>query len=265
MASSIIINLVLTTFLIITWGFIDIPAIIKIVLALLFLFFSPGYAFIASLFPNNDSIDFSQRIVFSVGTSISFVIIVALVLNYSPYGLSQFTLSVALLFIVSLSSIIALIRSKRISHLVSSKVGNGFSHKFYWVIPLILIVIFLIISSYIVVYQDNVRITEFYLMRENGIGEAYPEQVVNGDQISIVTGIKNHEGMPLDCSIFGMIGGSPEQLTDSIHIEDSMTWEDHVSFSLSNLGDSQLVSLQLFCEGKPFPYRSLQFWVNVKP
>ena len=59
----------------------------RIVLGLPFILFFPGYALIATLFPEKKSLDLIERIALSFGLSIAIVPLIGFGLNYTPFGI----------------------------------------------------------------------------------------------------------------------------------------------------------------------------------
>jgi len=75
----------------------------------IFTLFLPGYSFIKALFPVKE-IDNVERASLSVGMSLAIVAMNALILNYTPWGISTTPITLSLLGITLALSTIALIR-----------------------------------------------------------------------------------------------------------------------------------------------------------
>lgn len=82
-------------------------------LGVVFVGFVPGFVFLKSLYPLSvrmikptESLNFLEQVVLSVGLSVSFVAIVGLIFNYTPFGINllpvTITLSVFTLFFASI-------------------------------------------------------------------------------------------------------------------------------------------------------------------
>src|SRR6266705_710857 len=56
--------------------------------AILLILFVPGYVLVAALFPNAKEIDWIERVALSLGLSIAVVPLLALLLNFTPWGIS---------------------------------------------------------------------------------------------------------------------------------------------------------------------------------
>jgi hypothetical protein len=77
----------------------------------LFLLFLPGYSCLQLLLPKDSEINRSQRLVFSIPTSLSIVILVGFSLNYSPLGIRLDSLLVSISAITLLLTIPAAFRA----------------------------------------------------------------------------------------------------------------------------------------------------------
>jgi hypothetical protein len=77
-----------------------------------FVLYLPGYSFIKALFSKNE-LNSIERILLSIVTSVSLVLAIALILNYTPWGIRLVPITVSLLVVTLSFSIIALTREYR--------------------------------------------------------------------------------------------------------------------------------------------------------
>jgi len=79
------------SFVVISVVFIVVPPLnatpLRIILGFPLILFLPGYSLICALFPKKDEMDVIERIALSIGLSIAVVVIIGLVLNYTPWGI----------------------------------------------------------------------------------------------------------------------------------------------------------------------------------
>jgi len=75
----------------------------------IFVLFLPGYSFIKALFPVKE-IDNVERAALSIGMSLAIVAINALILNYTPWGISTTPITLSLLGLTLTLSTIAVVR-----------------------------------------------------------------------------------------------------------------------------------------------------------
>jgi len=81
----------------------------RYLLASVFVLFLPGYSFIKALFPVKE-IDNVERIALSIGMSLAIVAINALILNYTPWGISTIPITLSLLGLTLTLSTAAVVR-----------------------------------------------------------------------------------------------------------------------------------------------------------
>jgi len=71
--------------------FITFPSLsntpLRIILGFPLVLFLPGYSLICALFPKKDELNAIEKIALSIGLSIAIVVIIGLVLNYTPWGI----------------------------------------------------------------------------------------------------------------------------------------------------------------------------------
>ncbi|MCK5563468.1 DUF1616 domain-containing protein [Candidatus Bathyarchaeota archaeon] len=75
----------------------------------IFVLFLPGYSFIKALFPVKE-IDNVERAALSIGMSLAIVAINALILNYTPWGISTNPITLSLLGLTLTLSTVAVVR-----------------------------------------------------------------------------------------------------------------------------------------------------------
>lgn len=226
--------------------FVLIPAIgarpIRIVLSLLLLLVLPGYALVAALFPERDrtatetdrssgrvvtgrllsgrTINGLERVLLSVGTSITVVPLIGLILDATPLGLrpAPIVLSVSaftvVATIVGISRRWALDKQARFTVPIqrwSRRVRAGLTpeSRVDSLLNVVFVVSLLILASTIayttVVPREDEQFSEFYLLTENSSGELvadnYPASYRPGETNSLIIGITNHEGRPMNYTV----------------------------------------------------------------
>jgi hypothetical protein len=87
----------------------EISVYARYLLGSIFVLFLPGYSFIKALFPVRE-IDNVERAALSIGMSLAIVAINALILNYTPWGISTNPITLSLLGITLTFSTIAIVR-----------------------------------------------------------------------------------------------------------------------------------------------------------
>jgi len=87
----------------------------RYVLGIFFVLFLPGYSLFKSLFPGKENDPF-ELVALSVGLSLIIIAINALILNFTPMGISTISVTLTILAITVLLSTIAVTREYKISN-----------------------------------------------------------------------------------------------------------------------------------------------------
>jgi hypothetical protein len=89
--------------------------VLRWVLGSVFVFFIPGYVTVEALFPKSSELDSIERIALSIGLSLALVPLVALLLNYTPWGIRLTPIITSLTALTIGLTMIALAREYRFS------------------------------------------------------------------------------------------------------------------------------------------------------
>ncbi|NHN61432.1 MULTISPECIES: DUF1616 domain-containing protein [Halorussus] len=218
-----------------TWVAVEAPVVrgtlLRAVVGSLFVLAVPGYAFTAALFPEaNDpdearatlfprpgaGIDIAERAVFSFGLSVTTVPLLAFALNFTPWGVSQRTMLLAVSGLAVGLTAVAVVRRRRVPAEDRFRVPYGGwsarargellrpSGRFDAVLNAVIIASVLVGAGSVAYAvagpgQDQ-SFTEFYVATENESGalvaDGYPTQIRRGQTETVVVGIGNHENEP---------------------------------------------------------------------
>ena len=88
-------------------------SIVRMALGTAYVLFLPGYAAMAALVPGNDRLATIERVALSIGLSIAIVPLVALALNFTPWGIRLMPVVWSVALLILLSSAVAWIRRRR--------------------------------------------------------------------------------------------------------------------------------------------------------
>jgi uncharacterized membrane protein/LysM repeat protein len=246
----------------------------RMVLALLFVLFFPGYALTAALFPRKDQIDLVERIALSLGLSIAVVPLIGLALNYSPWGIRLYpALAFVALFIV-LAAAAALVRRR----MLSADEAFGITVPVRWpgwsrapvadgllVLALVPLAAAVGVAGYFVIGARGgaESFTEFYVLGPDGTAQSYPSAVRVGESAALTLGVVNHEGKHTRYRIEARVGGEQMSDTYGLLLADGQRWENTISLVPTRVGDSQKVEFFLYKDGGGQPYRAVHFWLDV--
>lgn len=219
----------------------DTPTIARFVFGATLLFFLPGYATVAALFParrraearldsgsrwsrrrsiRDGTIGYAERAALSVGTSITALVLAGLVLAVTPWGLALDPLLALLTGLIVVGMFAAIVRRRRLpaerrfrlpvrqwlAHAQASITGER--SRVEMVVALFLAVAIVAAMSSLTyalaVPTDGESYTDFYLVTETD-GELtaanYPTDFVRGESQPLTVGIENHEDRPMDYSV----------------------------------------------------------------
>ena len=183
---------------------------IRVLITLPAILFLPGYCLIAALFPKHSDIDLIERIALSFGLSITVVPLIALLLNFTPFGirldpilisLTIFTLVMILVasyrrallpfekrFVFPFFAIVSTLRNA-----IFPKGDSRVDRLLMLVITLATLAAVLATVYVIAVPKEGERFTEFFILGENKLAANYPELIIAGQNYPMFIGVGNHE------------------------------------------------------------------------
>lgn len=255
--------------------------LIRIILGVPFVLFSPGYVLLAALFTRKDSISVMERVVFSCGLSIALVPIIGLILNYTPWGLRLQPIFISIFLFIIVLGIIAIVRRKTAPEAESFFMPINFrvprapqEHKIQSakkpidiVLSVLLALSLLFVLGAIVYVIINPRVyeqfTEFYVLGADGKAETYPTKIKLNEMAEVTLGVVNYEQKPMKYSIAISIAGKSISAIRDISLAEKEKWQQEINISPVEIGDKQKVEFLLFKEGETAPYLSLHLWIDV--
>jgi uncharacterized membrane protein len=270
--------IILNIFLIILLAFDNANSMIetlRIIAALIYLVFVPGYSLQEALLPQRAHIASLDRIAISIGISIAILPIMGLILDGPLGGIRLWpSITFLTLFTFAFMSIAAYRRrSLKPEELAAFTTRTNF--RAWWQLQerstqTIFIVLALVILASLFVAAANFStpkldqsFTEFYLIGPEEITVNYPYIVIAGQSFALKVGVTNHEGKDITYSSIEarmngqvLAGTAPFTLTDGRSISLDM------DLTSSTVGDQQLLEILLLKDNKI--YRRLYLWLNVK-
>lgn len=206
----------------------------RIGLALVYVLFVPGYAFIAALFPAEEPLDGLERATFAFGLSVALTAFIALALNFTPWGIRLMPIVVANTLFVTGGLVIAALRRTQL--LTSPETGPEATPfrvpfeglrplaqdirdeltgatadsrlEYVLTIALVCSILFAGVSAAWVLStpRPGEEFTEFYLLTEQDqqlsnetklVAGGYPRNLTTSESADVVVGIDNHEFEPV--------------------------------------------------------------------
>jgi uncharacterized membrane protein len=236
----------------------------------------PGYVFLVALLPKRGNLDGVERLALSIGLSLAIAPLVGLVLNFTPWGLNTFALTLSLLVLVFCLAGVGLYRQRRLPReerfeplvaLLAVKLGTNR--------PLgdrvlsVALVLALLGTIAGVAYATGRHVktssfSEFYVVGPQGTVANYPTMLAPEEEGRVILGIVNHEREATTYRLATAINEArPEELT-SVTLEVGRKWEQLVGFSFSIEAPDQQVRFLLYKGTDSEPYHTLRLWVDVE-
>jgi uncharacterized membrane protein len=248
--------------------------VIRVILAVPFLLFFPGYILTAALYPRKESVDNVKRAALSFGLSIAVVPLVGLILNYTVWGITlESVLSSVSVFIV-IMSVITLIRRRQLPG--GERFGTGFRLSMpgwrgnIWDKALTVLLVLLMLGAMaavgytIAASVDGEKFTEFYILGEYGETPEYRQSVTVGHEVEVTVGIVNRESEEVSYQLVIVLDGVRKTEVGPIVLAADEKWEQVVGVTPDKPGSKQKVEFFLYMNGETNQYRGpLCIWIDV--
>jgi len=250
--------------------------ILRLVLGLPFVLFFPGYTLIAILFPRRGALTVVERVVLSFGFSIVLVSLIGFVLNYTPWGITLFSVLVSLAVFVFILSIVAWFRRRSLppDEVFTVSLNSGL---FPWrgqrtldrVLSVILIAVMVMavgtLAYFLVTPKVGEKYTEFYILGPEAKAADYTRVAVVDREQTVILGIINREQEAVSYRVRVTVNGVTSSEVGPLMLEHEEKWEEVVSFTPHQVGDKQKVEFQLYRGEENTPYQMpLRLWVDVE-
>lgn len=258
-------------------------SIFRSVVSLGMVFLIPGYSLTAALYPGKDDVGIVERIALSFGLNMIISPLILLGLNYTPWGITQYSIFNSLMAFTILCSLLAGRRRYRLpedkrffidfGRLVvglrrrddadKTKLGRAIT---------IIVAVAILLSVASVYYAITTPITrenftEFYLKMPDGAAKNFPASLAVGKETPVIVGVVNEENRNTTYSLLVMLE-SNEGITildsENLTLIDRQTWEKPVNLTAPHNGTDLRVEFLLYRdENLTAPYRECRLWVNA--
>lgn len=277
--------------------FILIPpyneTLLRIILALPFLLFLPGYFFITSMFPKKGELSPIERFTLSIGLSIAIFVFDGFALNYTPWGFRPNSIVISLSLIDGILLLIAIFQ--RISlkenaydfsyeYLISfyrtlrskeQETGPEYDPALEKMLIKTMVIAILIVSAmliYAIMTREQEKFTAFYILGSNGKAEDYPSEIYINKDIQMLTGIENYEYQAVNYTLRVQLDNRilKEQ---PVYLKNKEKWLENVTFTpliTSSIAASSIAlskqeprsKLEFILLKDNRSYRSVHLWVK---
>lgn len=248
--------------------------VLRIILGTPFVFFFPGYALVAALFPKKEGVGGIERVALSFGLSIAVVPLIGLIINATPWGIALESSLYSITSFIFITSIIAWLRWRRLPaserfniEFQMTMLGWGRSA---WDKALSVVLALTILGSLatvgyvIAVPKAGESFSELYILGLEGEAADYPGELVVGEEGRVIVGISNNEHKTVSYRVEVRMDGDKNNEVGPIVLEHDDGWEGEVSFVPQVPGENQKVEFLLYKNGEASPcLKPLHLWVDV--
>ncbi len=194
-------------------AFYSMDDTIRIILGLPYIIFIPGYVLFFALFPTkkkDQGIDTIERVALSFGLSIALVPLIGYLLNFTPWGIRLESILISLFFFNIFVCFIAFYRwykapiEKRI--IFSFEISPLKTKSKLEKILILFFGLSIIIAFSTLIYvisnpRTGETFTEFYVLGPQGKIAEYPQNLLIGENGSVIIGLVNHEYKTMNYTI----------------------------------------------------------------
>jgi len=248
--------------------------VLRIILGLPFILFIPGYTLMTALFPRKGQLDNIERAAISSLASVIMVVFSGLALNFTPWGIMLYPILIILTAIILFTSVITWYRRRRKVYSDETAVSIKFSLAFWRrkslpdkillsILALTVLGTIGILSYTSVVPRTGEKFTEFYIVGADDRDESYPDELIPGEEATVIIGIVNQEHRTLSYRVEVRINGLKHTEVGPLVLSHATKREEMISFRPGTVGDNQKVEFLLFQQGESDTYRSLYLLINV--
>ena len=263
---------------------------LRLALGFAFVLFVPGYWLTSALFPSREDIDGIERLGLSLGLSVAWVPVLALILDrlpalfpgvLPPGGLRLWPILIGTLASVFIFAAVALWRRSRLPA-GEAYLPNPIRPRAWWraqplpdrrlylLVSGVLLLALLAVAWVLLVPSPDEFMTEFYMLGPEGLAENFPRQAAPGELLAVTLGLANRERDAHTYRVEAWAVDPFEQdsrtlvaETPPLTLPSGETLEWPQTWSMPWVGDDQQVQFLLYIDQNPDPYRQLRLWLNV--
>ncbi len=251
----------------------------RAVFGILFVLLLPGYVLVSALFPGRTSLTGLERLALTLGLSLAVVALGGLGLNYTPWGINVYPVTIFLSSFVVAIAAVAWYRRQRISpeerfgpwrglrfpSLGASWNGQSPLSRILTLGVILSAMVALVMTGYLIAApKPGESFTEFYILGSSGKADGYPKTLIQGETTSVTVWIVNREFKRATYRLEVTADGQGIKTVDSIVLEDGQAQEYAVQWTTLRAGDQQEVDFVLYKGADAQPYRSLRLWIDVR-
>ena len=259
-------------------------SILRLVLGLIYVLFAPGYCMSSLFFPRKQDLDGVERGALSVGLSIAWLTLLALILDHLSWGIRLWPVYFSeMLSLVVFMTLAFWQRARQPGSIVF--MGQMTWQPMPWwqslasfekrAYSIILFALLLGASAAIAAFRTAGAeyLTEFYILNDEGLAEDYPCEGMVGQELSATMGINNLErgAKTYNIEVWAVDPWENQrELLDTagpFFLDPEQSVARPITWAMPWEGDDLIVEFYLYTTDKEEadPYRALRLWLNVLP
>lgn len=227
-------------------------SILRTIFALPLVFFLPGYAIMTALLPMN-SFRTTERLLFSLGLSVSATALSGLILNLTDWGLQSKTWAIMLAGIVLLAGAIALLRSKPNATVTPVPVKKYFKLRFRDLVFL---------GLAILVMGAAVGLTRLPVAPNgvSGYTQLWMLPAAPGNSNNFRLGINSEEFTETGYRLQVKVNGQVVQEWPQLSLKPGETWETTIKLQSDRVGSGSIEADLYNLDDPETLYRHVKLW-----
>jgi uncharacterized membrane protein len=251
-------------------------SILRIIFGLPFLLFLPGYSLVSALWVKHSELDPLERVGFSFGLSLALVPIVGLGLNYTPAGITLFSVVLSLYALIIVLNVITWFRRRALSpeerfavrteYIMAKAETMTSTDTVIFVVVIIAVVIGIGLLSFISMNTPSEHYSELFILDSNGSTENYPTELDVNENASLIINVVCREQQDTDYQVMVTLESQNNgnlTLEDlSFSLENKEKWEYAFNFSVGESGLYRL-NIELFRGDEEDAYATNHLWIDV--
>ena len=228
-----------------------------------------------ALYPRRAKTSGIERVALSFGLSVAVVILIGLILNYTPWGIRVESILYSIASFIFIASVIAWLRQKKLVE----KERFGFEFRLripslgtdVWGRALSITLVLAVLGALgmmgyaIATPKVGQKFTEFYILGSESKATDYPRELKMGEEGKVTVGIVNREYAVVNYRVEVRVNGVRNNEVGPVTLGNSEKWEGEVIFTPQVAGMNQKVEFLLYKRAEAEPcFEPLRLWFDVR-
>ncbi len=233
----------------------------RLVLSVIVLFLIPGYLLQKRFLP--DQTNLPEVVGLSFGLSLALLPLLAVLIDLIPFLM----LTTPVLAIATATMIFTLLLIDKFRPLATPAAGmippppiNRVDRLVIMGLVIAFAVGFLAMVGALIVPAPANQFTAFYMVGEDGLAAAYPDEITPGTAQRLRFGVSNQENRAMDYRVELRIDDVLAGTHDRFTLAHGQTLEDDIDFRVDAIRPGAAVEVLLYADHQPQPYRTLRFF-----